>query len=273
MAEDNKKRERGADDFEDDFQEEAIYSDNETVIEEDNDTIGLKRKANTEEQPKKKKKKQQKKKKVSTNPFDTIDIWKENTTVQAEYLADRQKIALPDLSSVELEEQQLPESALVKNEKFTQEHVLDALSNYIKFGVAGHKKLQKKPTSLASPVVLVITHSAIRSVELVRALKEFSKSAKIAKLFAKHFKIEEQVYFLEREPIHIGVGTPNRLQVLVDQGHLKLDKLELVVIDTEKNPKKFNIFDLQEVRTDLFRFLGSYIAPLMKENKAKIGLF
>ncbi|CEG79901.1 hypothetical protein RMATCC62417_14312 [Rhizopus microsporus] len=89
MAEDNKKRERGADDFEDDFQEEAIYSDNETVIEDDhNDTIGLKRKANTEEQPKKKKKKQQKKKKVSTNPFDTIDIWKENTAVQAEYLAD-----------------------------------------------------------------------------------------------------------------------------------------------------------------------------------------
>lgn len=79
--------------------------------------------------------------------------------------------------------------------------------------------------------------------------------------------------FLEREPIHIGVGTPNRLQVLVDQGHLNLDHLELVIIDTEKNAKKFNIFDIQDVRADLFNFLGSHISYLMKENRTKIGLF
>lgn len=71
----------------------------------------------------------------------------------------------------------------------------------------------------------------------------------------------------------MGIGTPNRLQALVEGGHLKLDQLELVVIDTERNPKKFNIFDIQEVRTDLFKFLGTYISPLMKEGKAKIGLF
>lgn len=71
----------------------------------------------------------------------------------------------------------------------------------------------------------------------------------------------------------MGIGTPNRLQALVDQGHLKLDNLELIVIDTERNAKKFNIFDLQEVRTDLFTFLGAHIAPLLKEGKAKIGLF
>lgn len=105
------------------------------------------------------------------------------------------------------------------------------------------------------------------------ALKEFSTTAKVAKLFAKHFKIEDQIYFLEHEAIHMGIGTPNRLQALIEQGHLKLDNLELVVIDTERNPKKFNIFDIQEVRTDLFNFLGAHISPLMKEGKAKIGLF
>lgn len=72
----------------------------------------------------------------------------------------------------------------------------------------------------------------------------------------------------------MGVGTPNRLQALVEQGHLNLDNLELVVIDTERNAKRFNIFDLQEVRTDLFQFLGKNISPLMKEgSKLKIGLF
>ena len=103
--------------------------------------------------------------------------------------------------------------------------------------------------------------------------KKRNDERQIAKLFAKHFKIEDQIWFLEHESIHMGVGTPNRLQALVDQGHLKLDNLELLVIDTERNPKKFNIFDLQEVRTDLFQFLGKNISPLMKESKAKIGLF
>ncbi|KAG1146374.1 hypothetical protein G6F37_000601 [Rhizopus arrhizus] len=277
MAGDDKKKIASADDFEDDFQEEAVYSDNEPVVEDDGQVDdNLKRKnipESEEQQPKKKKKKQQKKKKGSNNPFDTISIWKENAAIQAAYVKDRQMIALPDLSTVELEEQYLPEEIFVNNEKFNQEHTLEALPNYIKFGVAGHKKLLKKPEALASPVALVVTHSAIRAVDLVRALKEFSKTAKIAKLFAKHFKIEEQVNFLEREPIHIGVCTPNRLQALVDQDHLSLSKLELIVIDTEKNSKTFNIFDNQEVRGDLFKFLGSHISMLMKHNKIKVGLF
>lgn len=271
---DTKKKPVSADDFEDDFQEEdVVYSDNEPAI-EDEEAPQVKRKAPaSEEAPKKKKKKQQKKKKVSNNPFDTINIWEESKDIQAAYLADRQAIALPKLSTVELEEQALPESAIVDNKNFKQEHILDALPNYVKYGVAGHKKLLKKPTTLASPVALVVTHSAVRAVDLGRGLKEFASTAKVAKLFAKHFKIEDQIWFLEHEAIHMGVGTPNRLQALIEQGHLKLDNLELVVIDTERNAKKFNIFDIQEVRSDLFTFLGSSIAPLMKEGKVKIGLF
>ncbi|CEP08384.1 hypothetical protein [Parasitella parasitica] len=273
MSEDpKKKKQTSADDFEDDFVEDEaiIYSDNEAAVSDDEGLAAapVKRKPdssndNAEEPQKKKKKKQPKKKRGPTNPFDTINIWQENTTVQAEYLQDRQKLALPKLSAVELGEQVLPESHLVNNENFKQEHTLDALPNYVKFGVAGHKKLAKKPAVLASPVALIVTHSAIRAVDLCRALKEFASTAKVAKLFAKHFKIEDQIWFLEHESIHMGVGTPNRLQALVDQGHLKLDNLELLVIDTERNAKKFNIFDLQETTVDVISHL--------KYNAATIG--
>lgn len=170
MAEvETKKKQISADDFEDDFQEDdTAFSDNEPAIEDDEAPV-IKRKApESEEAPKKKKKKQQKKKKVSSNPFDNINIWQEEKHIQAEYLADRQKIALPKLSAVELEEQNLPESAIVDNENFKQEHVLEALPNFIKYGVAGHKKLMKKPTTLASPVALIVTHSAVRAVDLGR---------------------------------------------------------------------------------------------------------
>lgn len=171
-----KKKQASADDFEDDFVEEeaVIYSDNEAAISDDEASTPLKRKPeavnndNAEEPQKKKKKKQPKKKRGPVNPFDTINIWQEDATVQAEYLEDRQKLALPKLSAVELEEQTLPESQLVNNGNFKQEHTLEALPNYIKFGVAGHKKLAKKPTVLASPAALIVTHSAIRAVDLCR---------------------------------------------------------------------------------------------------------
>ena len=164
-----KKKPVSADDFEDDFQEEeAVFSDNEPAVEDEEAPVVKRKAPESEEAPKKKKKKQQKKKKVSENPFDTINIWNESKDIQALYLEDRQKIALPKLSTVELEEQHLPESAIVDNDNFKQEHVLDALPNYIKYGVAGHKKLAKKPTTLASPVALIVTHSAVRAVDLGR---------------------------------------------------------------------------------------------------------
>jgi protein CMS1 len=170
MAEvETKKKQVSADDFEDDFQEDdAVFSDNEPAIEDDEASVVKRKAPESEEAPKKKKKKQQKKKKVSSNPFDTVNIWQESKSTQAEYLADRQKIALPKLSAVELEEQNLPEPGIVDNENFKQEHVLEALPNFIKYGVAGHKKLMKKPTTLASPVALIVTHSAVRAVDLGR---------------------------------------------------------------------------------------------------------
>jgi protein CMS1 len=97
-----------------------------------------------------------------------MNIWQEETSVQAAYLEDRVKIALPNLSSVELDEQSLPESAIVNNQNFKQEHTLESLPNYIKFGVARHKALSKPPTEHAKPIALIVTHSAIRAVDLVR---------------------------------------------------------------------------------------------------------
>ncbi|KAF7729860.1 cms1 ribosomal small subunit [Apophysomyces ossiformis] len=268
--EEKKKISQSADALEDDFYEiEDTFSDTEHVVEEDATAVvaGKKRKAEQKKEKKKKKARQ------SDDPYGHMNIWTESVETQYGYVADRQKKALPKLSAVEYEEQALVKEAFVNNEKFTSEHVLEALPNYIKFGVATHKKLAKAPTELARPVALVITHSAVRAVDLVRALKEFNQTAKIAKLFAKHMKVEEQIYFLEKQPIHLGVGTPNRIKALIEQGHLHLDRLELIVIDTERNAKRFNIFDNDNVRGDLFSLLGSHIADRMQKGQTKLGLF
>lgn len=96
-------------------------------------------------------------------------LYKESPSVQFAYVRQHQKKALPKLSDVELEEQALPESQFVDNSKFNMpDHTLDALPNYVKFGVMQHKQLLKKPEELASPRVLVLTHSAIRAADLAR---------------------------------------------------------------------------------------------------------
>lgn len=104
-------------------------------------------------------------------------------------------------------------------------------------------------------------------------LKEFSEVAKVGKLFAKHFKVKDQVEFLNTTPIHIAVGTPNRIATLVEEGHLKLDQLELVVLDTDTSKGNHNITEQFDVRADLFKFLLSSVFPRMKDGKTKLGFF
>ncbi|CAO3630677.1 unnamed protein product [Cunninghamella echinulata] len=282
-----------ADAFEDDFVEEDIYSDSNEVEdnnEDDNDKeinhekrkrsevveeqqVNKTKIEDEETEPKKKQKKNNNKKKAkkSNDIYQDMKIWTESPAIQAEYLLDCMKKALPTLTNLEIVPI-LPES-LVDNSKFKQEHTIEHLSNYVKFGVLRHKQLAKKPTTLASPRVLVITHAALRAADLGRGLKEFAEVARIAKLFAKHFKMSEQVEFLKSTPIHLAVGTPNRISALVDNGHLKLDQLELVILDTDTSKGNYNITENFEVRGDLFKFLNGSVFPRMKDGQSKLGFF
>lgn len=104
-------------------------------------------------------------------------------------------------------------------------------------------------------------------------MKEFASMARIAKLFAKHIKLQEQIDLLASTPIHIAVGTPQRLVALAEEGSLKLDQLELVVIDTDTAKGNYNLMEQLSGRESLFTFLNSYIAPRMQAGNSKIGLF
>ncbi len=64
------------------------------------------------------------------------------------------------------------------------------------------------------------------------------QACKVGKLFAKHFKVEEQRADLERRRLAVAVGTPNRLTKLADLGALKLERLRLVAIDVHLDAKQ-----------------------------------
>lgn len=60
----------------------------------------------------------------------------------------------------------------------------------------------------------------------------------MAKLFAKHFKIEEQSKDLQSRCVNIATGTPHRLSKLVECGSLRLDRLKLLVLDAALDAKQ-----------------------------------
>lgn len=72
-----------------------------------------------------------------------------------------------------------------------------------------------------SPHTLVIAGAGIRAADLTRSLRTFeTKEAKVAKLFAKHIKLKEAVETCKSTRMNIGVGTPQRIHDLLDDGML-----------------------------------------------------
>ncbi|XP_052087457.1 protein CMSS1-like [Mytilus californianus] len=135
-------------------------------------------------------------------------------------------------------------------------------------------KLLKTELKPGSPLVLVLCSSAIRAVELNRELKDFkTESCKCAKLFAKHFKLEEQQKFLEKRVCHLGIGTPNRILALLKLKALHPDVIKAVVLDFNwRDVKSKRIIDIPDVKGDLLNLMKDYLIPHINNSKCKIGI-
>lgn len=123
--------------------------------------------------------------------------------------------------------------------------------------------------------ILVISNSAIRATELIRQLGPLRQDLGVGKCFAKHFKIEDQLKFFDSNCPLICVGTPNRLSKLFSSGHkyFNMDSVQLCIIDTHRDLKQRNIFEIPETCSDLLDFYISNILPSLKTSKSKLIFF
>jgi hypothetical protein len=78
---------------------------------------------------------------------------------------------------------------------------------------------------------------------------------KIAKLFAKHFKVQEQIEMLSAEYFPVVVGTPNRISKLIEMGALSFRLAKVVLVDITEDSKHYNILSLHEVKHDFYKLL------------------
>ncbi|WFD18714.1 Protein cms1 [Malassezia caprae] len=172
--------------------------------------------------------------------------------LQADFLVGLQRKAFPKLSELELQELRVPV-------------------------VARHDELQdtKQPwmTEPGTPYLLVLTGNAQRAADLTRALRVLlpgtdeppakrrkgasSPAPTVAKLFARHFKLEEQVSWLKSQPAPIAVGTPHRVQALLEQRALRIEHLQAVLVDASwTDAKQRAVFDTPETRDALLALLA-----------------
>lgn len=172
-----------------------------------------------------------------------------------------------DLTEIEINEKKFKLENFEKS-KLTYEAVdLSALPNFLKeFPVAD-------PVTIGAPCILIISMAAIRAVDVIRAIpKDLKAKYKIGKLFAKHKKREEQNSFLQSNLVKVAVGTPARLINLLDES-LKTDCLQLIVIDTARDPKERNIFEMIDTRKEILQLVNDRLLKVIQNNQAKICFY
>lgn len=85
-------------------------------------------------------------------------------------------------------------------------------------------RLAQRPKSSGAPTLIFIAGAALRVADVTRILKDKKlrgeKGGDVAKLFAKHIKLEEHMTFLRRTKLSAAAGTPGRLGKLLESGDI-----------------------------------------------------
>lgn len=177
-------------------------------------------------------------------------------------MSTMQAKAFPELTGIELNDMSIPgehiqhtslpviliepqiETAIMDTTQWTESRSLDRLVDFIIKGrrlspfilyspqnhpsvlPMLHKRLSQRSKSPGAPTLLYIAGAALRVADVTRVLKDRrlrgEKGGDVAKLFAKHFKLQEHVAYLKRSKIGSAAGTPGRVgKLLCETGERK----------------------------------------------------
>ncbi|KAF4583092.1 DNA/RNA helicase, DEAD/DEAH box type [Ophiocordyceps camponoti-floridani] len=176
----------------------------------------------------------------------------------ADYLAQLTARFGGDLSTVELNDLAIPASCIRDTTSWQKDRTLQHLPAFLEAFAETPGSLKKAPKAKGSPHTLIVAGAGMRAADIVRAVRSFaSPETAVAKLFAKHFKVQEQVDFLKNKVTGIGVGTPARLAELMKNGALSVDGLQRLVVDASHiDQKKRGVMDMKDTALTLARFLA-----------------
>ncbi|KAH9057129.1 U3-containing 90S pre-ribosomal complex subunit-domain containing protein [Lactarius deliciosus] len=273
------------DDLDDDFMPDETVALSE---DEDHDDIGKLLSADEEEvdPPKerpnslleKKRRRREKEKERRAKEGDLPSVASRSPAIMSEYLSAMQAKSFSKMSALELQDRQIQENFIVDTTTWTgiedNPSRMTAVPNL-------RTRLQQRTKSFGAPTLLFLTGAALRAVDVTRALKnktlQGEKSAGVAKLFAKHCKLEEHISLLKKTKIGSAVGTPGRVgKLLCETDALSVSALTHIVLDvSHRDAKELCLLDIPQTRDEVFRtVLGApQVMERMKAGKTHVVLF
>ncbi|KAK5654356.1 hypothetical protein OQA88_7265 [Cercophora sp. LCS_1] len=176
----------------------------------------------------------------------------------ADHVAQKTTRFGTDLSPIELADLYISASDFKNTTSWQKPRSLENLPDFLEEFSDDKDKLKTAPKKNGAPHTLIVAGAGLRAADLVRAVRKFqTKGNSVAKLFAKHFKLEEQVSFLKKHRTGIAVGTPQRLIDLIENEALSIDNLKRIVVDASHiDQKKRGITDMRETAIPLVKLLG-----------------
>ncbi|KAF1947231.1 hypothetical protein EJ02DRAFT_365378 [Clathrospora elynae] len=213
---------------------------------------------------KRKEKKKQKAKEINEDDLDqelSVNHSFERMDGQlfADYVNARTRLYGKELSSVELEDKFISARTVQDSSSWTEPRTTDNLSAFLKKQSSTLKPTPSSPPG--APHTIIVTASGIRAADVCRSLKaglptQGVTNASVAKLFAKHLKLADQVAHLKKTKIDFGVGTPDRLAALLENGALSTKNLKRVVLDVSYiDQKKRGILDMMDLHEPVIKLL------------------
>ncbi|KAM3064971.1 Protein cms1 [Clarireedia jacksonii] len=186
-------------------------------------------------------------------------IAKMDNHLLADYIARQTRRYEDDLSSIELEDKYLPATAIQDTTSWDKPRTLDNLPEFLEKFSGNATKLWSASKKNGSPHTIIVTAAGLRAADIARAVRKFqTKDVKVAKLFAKHIKIKDSIAFLKSTRTGIAVGTPQRLQDLMDDGSLAIDRLERIIIDASHvDQKQRGVLEMKETQVPLIKWLSA----------------
>ncbi|CAF1309644.1 unnamed protein product [Rotaria sordida] len=191
------------------------------------------------------------------------------TTIRIHYKKSKSQYELDELLSIF-------NSSISASSPLTSTILLDEYLNEL----IPINKWSKQADLSSAPIVLIIAQSALRCIELGKILKNSSSSKLFTfhYLFAKHKKLSDQIDLLKKSTtlFNIIIGTPKRIDDILDANVINLKRLKFVLIDWNyQNIKQQRLIDLNQLKIELCHLLceQSVLYKRFFKEKAKIGLF
>ncbi|EJF65662.1 hypothetical protein DICSQDRAFT_49956, partial [Dichomitus squalens LYAD-421 SS1] len=196
----------------------------------------------------------------TVEPVEAPSIAAQPPVLLVDYITSMQAKTFSKMSGIELADVQIPESSIVDTSTWAGSRNLDQLVDFIiKMLPTLHTRMGQRPKNNGAPTLIFVAGAALRVADVTRVLKDKrlrgEKGGDVAKLFAKHFKLEEHVAYLKRTKIAAAVGTPGRLgKLLCDTDAFSTSALTHIILDVSyRDVKKRTLLDIPETRDEVFR--------------------